>query len=83
MTKKQHVTLHDPKMYLYIKFWIPTLNQIQMCSGIDLSRTEGGGHGHIDPETVVDTSRPKVVSTYQIWGFMSYNTGDMLPTRFL
>ena len=46
---------------------------MQICSGIDLSKTEARGQCHSDTDTVVDTSRLKDV----------YNIGDMLHARFL
>ena len=84
MTQKQYVTIRNPKMYLHTKFLIPVGNEIQIYSGLDLSRTEAGGQCHSDLETVVDASRPKDISTYctKIGSYMSYNMGDMLCTRF-
>ena len=83
ISQKQYVILRDPKMVLHTKFWITTWNEIQICFQLDLSRTEARGQGHSDAETVVDTLRPKDVSTYQILESMSYNIGDMQRTRFL
>ena len=43
---------HDPKIYPHTKFRIPTSNYIQICSELDLARTETRGQGHSDLETV-------------------------------
>ena len=62
-----YATCHDPKIYPHTKFGIPTSNYIQMCSWLDLARTEVRGQGHSDLETVGDLPGPQDVSTYQIW----------------
>ena len=46
------MTRHDPKIYPHTKFRIPTSNYIQICSELDLARTETRGQGHSDLETV-------------------------------
>ena len=50
----------DPKIYPHTKFGIPTSNYIQICSGLDLARTETRGQGHSDLETVGDSPGPKM-----------------------
>ena len=67
--KKQYVAPHAPKMYLHTKLGFLPKNEINVCSGLDLSRTEDRGQGHSELETVVDTLWPNDVSTYQIWEF--------------
>ena len=50
----------DPKIYPHTKFRIPTSNYIQICSGLDLARTETRGQGHSDLETVGDSPGSKM-----------------------
>ena len=57
---EMYAILLNPKMYLRTKFGIPNSNNIQICSGLDLSRTEARGQGHSDSETVGDTQQPKM-----------------------
>ena len=45
-------TRHDPKVYPHTKFRIPSSNDIQISSELDLARTETRGQGHSDLETV-------------------------------
>ena len=40
------MTRHDPKIYPHTKFRIPTSNYIQICSELNLARTETRGQGH-------------------------------------
>ena len=54
-----YATQHDPKIY-HTKFRIPTSNCIQICSELDLARTETRGQGHRDMETVGDPPGPKM-----------------------
>ena len=54
-----YATHHEPKMYLHIKFRIPTSNYIQICSELDLARTETRGQGHSDLETVGESPGPR------------------------
>ena len=56
---KVYATCHDPKIYPHIKFGIPTSNCIQICSLLDIARTETRGQGHSDLETVGDSPGPK------------------------
>ena len=46
------MTRHDPKIYPHTKLRIPTSNYIQICSELDLARTETRGQGHSDLEKV-------------------------------
>ena len=55
-----YATRHDPKIYPHTKFGILTSNYIQICSRLDLARTEIRGQGHSDLETVGDSSGPKM-----------------------
>ena len=49
-----YATSHDPKIYPHAKFGIPASNYIQICSGLDLARTETRGQGHSDLEPAGD-----------------------------
>ena len=61
MSKRpRSVIWDDPKIYPHTKFGIPTSNYIQICSGLDLARTETRGQGHSDLETVGDSPGPKM-----------------------
>ena len=51
---------HDPKIYPHTKFGIPTSNYAQICSGLDLARTEIRGQGHSDLKKVGDSPGPKM-----------------------
>ena len=50
----------NPKIYPHTKFGNPTSNYIQICSGLDLARTETRGQGHSDMETVGYSTGPKM-----------------------
>ena len=66
------------KIYPHTICLIPTSSNIQICSGLDLPRTEARDQGHRYPKTVGDTPRPNYVSTYMYHGSsMSYNIEDM------
>ena len=62
-----YATCHDPKIYPHTKFRIPTSNYIQICSELDLARTEPRGQD---------------VSTYQIWKAAINEIGDLLWVHF-
>ena len=49
VTQKQYATLRNPKMYPHTKFWISTLHNKQIRTGLDLSRTVARAQGHKDP----------------------------------
>ena len=53
-------THHDPKIYPNTKFRIPTSNYIQICSELDLARTENRGQCHSDLETVSESPGSKI-----------------------
>ena len=55
-----YATRHDPKIYPHTKFRIPTSNYIQICSELDLARTETRGQGHSDLETVDESPGSKM-----------------------
>ena len=56
-----YVTCHDPQIYFFhTKFGIPTSNYIQICSWLDLVRTETRGQGHSNMEPVGDSLGPKM-----------------------
>ena len=55
-----YATRHDPKIYPHSNFRIPTSNYIQICSELDLARTETSGQGHSDLETVGDSPGSKM-----------------------
>ena len=64
-----YATQHDPKQYPHTKFRIPTLNYIQICSELDLARTETRGQGHSDIETVGDLPGHKMY-LHTIYGML-------------
>ena len=47
-------------IYPHTKFRIPTSNYIQICSELDLARTETRGQGHSDLETFGDSPGSKM-----------------------
>ena len=53
-------TCHDPKIYPHTKFRIATSNYIQICSMLDLARTETRGQGLSDLETAGDSPGSKM-----------------------
>ena len=53
-----YATCHDPKIYPHTEFGIP--HYIQICSGLDLARTESRGQGHSDLEPVGDLPGSKM-----------------------
>ena len=57
-----YATCHDPKIYPHTKFstCIPTSNYIQICSELDLARTETRGQGHSDLKTAGDSPGSKM-----------------------
>ena len=55
-----YATCHDPKIYPHTKFGIPTSNYIQICSGLDLARTETRGQGLSVLEPVGDSPGHKM-----------------------
>ena len=75
-----YATRHDPKIYPHTKFRIPTSNYIQICSELDLARTETRGQGHSGLQTVGESPRFQDVSTYQIWNATINEIGDLLQT---
>ena len=58
---------------LKLQCYYKTSNYIQICSELDLARTETRGQGHSDLETVGQD-----VSTYQIWNATINKIGDLL-----
>ena len=77
-----YATRHDPKIYPYTKFRIPTSNYIQICSELDLARNETRGQGHSDLENSWCIARVQDVSTYQIWNATINKIGDLLWVHF-
>ena len=55
-----YATCHDPKVYRHAKFGIPASYYMQICSGLDLARTETRGQGHSDLEPGGDSPGPKM-----------------------
>ena len=78
-----YATCHDPKIYPHTKFGIPTSNYIQMCSGLDLARTEARGQGHSDLESIDDSPRPKMYLQTKYGTVTINNIGDLLWVRFV
>ena len=75
-------TYHDPKIYPHTEFGIPTSNYIQICSGLNLARTETRGQGHSDLETVGDSPRPKLYLLTKYGTATINNIGDLLWVHF-
>ena len=78
-----YATCHDPKIYPHTKFVIPTSNYIQICSGLDLGRTETKGQDHSDLETVVTCQGPKMYLHTKYGTAPINNIGDLLWVHFL
>ena len=79
-----YATRHDPKISPHTKFGIPPSNYIQICSGLDLARTETRCQGHSDLEIVGDLPGPKMylhVHTKYATATMN-NIGDLLWVHF-
>ena len=73
-----YATCHEPKIYSYTKFGIPTSYYIQICSGLDIARTETRGQSHSDLEPVGDSPGSKTY-LYTKYGTATINdTGDLL-----
>ena len=68
---------NDPKIYPHTKFGIPTSNYIQICSGLDLARTETRGQGHSELETVGDSPGPKMYLHTKYGPATINNIGDL------
>ena len=73
-----YVARHDPIIYTHTKFGIPTSNYIQICSGLDLARTETRCQGHSDLETVGDSPGPKMYLHTNHGTATINNIGDLL-----
>ena len=73
-----YATCHDPKIYPYTIFGIPTSNYIQICSGLDLARTENRGQGHSDLEPVGNSPGPKMYLHTKCGIATINNIGDLL-----
>ena len=76
-----YATRHDPKIYPHTKFRIPTSNYIQICSELDLARTETRGQGHSDLKHLVTRQGPKCIYI-QIWNATINKIGDLLWVHF-
>ena len=72
---------NDPKIYPYTKR-IPASNYIQICSGLDLARTETRGQGHSDLETVGDLPGPKMYLHTKYGTAKINNISDLLWVHF-
>ena len=78
-----YATYHDPKIYPHTKFGIPTWNYIQICSGLDLAKTETRGQGHSDLEPVGDSPGPKMyLHTKYETATINNILGDLLWEHF-
>ena len=73
-----YMTFHDPEIYPYTKFVIPTSNYIQIRSGIHLARTETRGQGHSDLEPIGDSPGPKMYLHTKYGTATINNIGDLL-----
>ena len=77
-----YATCHDPKIHPHTKFEIPTSHYIQICSGLDLARTETRGQGQSDLETVGDSPGPKMYLHTKYATATINNLGDLLWVQF-
>ena len=77
-----YATCHDPKIYPYTKFGSITSNYIQICSGLDLARTETRCQCHSDMETVGDSPGPKMYLHTKYESATINNIGDLLWVHF-
>ena len=75
----RHVKI--PK-YILKKFGIHTSNYIQICSGLDLARTETRGQDHSDLERVGDSPGPKMYLHIKYGTATINNIGDLLWVHF-
>ena len=55
VTRKQYVTLRDPKVYPHTEFGIPTSNNIGDMLQTRFAKIEARGQGHRDPKIVGNT----------------------------
>ena len=77
-----YATCYEHKIYPHTKFGIPISNYIQICSGLDLARTETRGQGHSDLEPVGDSPGPKMY-LHTKYGTATINDiGDLLWAHF-
>ena len=77
-----YVTCHDPKKFPHTMFRIPTSNYMQICSRLDLTRTETRGQGHSDLEPVGDSPGPKMYLQIKYGTATLNNIGDLLWVYF-
>ena len=77
-----NATCHDPKIYPQTKFGIPSSNYIQICSGLDLARTETRGQGHSDMEPVGNSPGPKMYLHTKYGTVTINNIVDLLWVQF-
>ena len=77
-----YATCHDPKVYHHTKFGSPTSNNIQICSGLDLARTETRDQGHSDLEPVDDPPEPKMYLHTKYGTATINNIGDLMCVHF-
>ena len=80
--QEMYATCHDPKIYPHTEFGVPISNYIQICSGLDLARTETSGQGHSDLETVGDSPGPKMYLHTKYGTATINNIGDLLWVHF-
>ena len=77
-----YATCHDPKIYPHTKLGIPASNYIQICSGLDLARTDTRGQGHSDLEPVGNSPGPKMYIHTKYGTATINNIGDLLWVQF-
>ena len=77
-----YATCHDPKLYPHNKFIVPSSNYIQICSGLNLSRTETRGQGHSDLEPVGNSPGPRMYLHTKYGTATINNMGDLLWVHF-
>ena len=77
-----NATCHDPKIYTHTKFEISISNYTQICSGLDLARTETRGQGHSDMKPVGGSPGPKMYLHIKQGTATIENIGDLLWVHF-
>ena len=73
-----YAACRDSKRYPHTKFGNPIPNYIQICSWLDLARTENRGQGHSNLETVGDSPGPKMYLHTKYRTATIDNIGDLL-----
>ena len=73
-----YATCHDPKNISSHQIWDSSSNYIQICSGLDLARTETRDQGHSDLGPVGDSPGPKMYLHTKYGTATINNIGDLV-----